>query len=79
MFFVYAIRSIARNYIYVGLTENIERRLKQHNGGYERTTKPYAPFRLILSESFPSRPLARKREKELKSGVGKAYLKNIRT
>jgi len=77
MFFVYAIRSLTRNYIYVGLSIDYERRIKQHNDGYERTTKPYRPFELILLEGFPTRPEARKREKYMKSGVGKAYLKEL--
>jgi putative endonuclease len=76
MFIVYAISSISRNYIYVGLTDNIERRLSEHNNGYNKTTKPYTPFRLIVTESFPTRIEARAREKYLKSGIGKEYLKN---
>ena len=77
MYFVYALRSEVKNYIYVGLTDNVEHRVSQHNNGYERTTKPYRPFKLILVESFPTREQARIREKYLKSGVGKAFLKNI--
>ena len=49
-FYVYAISSISRNYIYVGLTSNVEERIKRHNLGYEQTTKPYKPFLLIYSE-----------------------------
>jgi len=77
MFFVYAIKSQTRNYIYVGLSENIEVRIRQHNAGHERTTKPYRPFTLIHQESFSTRPLARKREKFLKSGAGKEFLKSL--
>ena len=76
MIFVYAISSLSRNYIYVGLTDNIERRFSEHNNGYNKTTKPYIPFKLIVSESFPTRIEARAREKYLKSGIGKEYLKN---
>jgi len=47
MYLVYAIKSKTRNYIYVGLTNNIERRLKEHNEGFNKTTKPYRPFELI--------------------------------
>lgn len=71
MFFVYAIKSEVRNYIYVGLTDNVERRLTQHNAGYGRATKSYRPFKLVLVEEFSTRIDARKREKYLKSGVGK--------
>ncbi|MGC4022924.1 MAG: GIY-YIG nuclease family protein [Cyclobacteriaceae bacterium] len=75
MFFVYAIRSKVKNYIYVGLTENLERRISQHNSGYERTTRPYLPFEIIFSESFKTRVEARVKEKYLKSGIGKEFLK----
>ena len=77
MFFVYAIKSESKNYTYIGLTDNVDRRVTQHNSGYERTTKPYAPFQVILVESFETRAVARKREKYLKSGVGREFLKNL--
>jgi putative endonuclease len=77
MFFVYAISSIERNYIYVGLTDNPERRIGQHNPGYEKTTRAYAPFLILLIESFQIRSEARVREKYLKSGVGKEYLREL--
>jgi predicted GIY-YIG superfamily endonuclease len=46
MFIVYAIKSIEHNYIYVGLTGNLEERLKRHNSGYEKITKPYKAYQL---------------------------------
>ena len=76
-YYVYAISSTSRNYIYVGLTDNIERRLSEHNGGYNKTTKPYAPFILLYSECVKNRIEARAREKYLKSGVGRAFLKSL--
>ena len=75
---VYALRSQSRKYIYVGLTNNFQRRFKQHNNGYEKTTRPYRPFKLILLENFEDRKTARKREKYLKSGCGKEFLKSIK-
>ena len=77
MFFVYAISSIHRNYIYVGLTDNLQRRIQQHNLGYNKTTKPYKPFILIFNESFPTRQEARIKEKFLKAGSGKKFLRKI--
>ncbi|HCY77299.1 MAG TPA: endonuclease [Ignavibacteriales bacterium] len=77
MFFVYAIKSLKRNYIYVGLSSNLERRLAEHNGGRNKTTEPYRPFKLIYSEEFDTRIKARIREKYFKSGSGKEFLKNI--
>ncbi len=77
MYFVYAIKSIIKTYIYVGLTNDLNRRVNQHNYGLNKTTKPYKPFKLILCETYDTRLQARKREKYLKSGIGKEYLKNI--
>lgn len=77
MFEVYAIKSVNRNYLYIGLTNNFERRFKQRNEGQNRTTKPYAPFVLVLKEVHPNRIKAREREKYLKSGTGKEYLKSL--
>ena len=75
----YALRSLARNFIYVGLTSDLARRVKQHNNGKEQTARPYRPFRLILSEEFDTRAEARQREVYLKSGVGKEFLKRRET
>ena len=77
VFKVYAIKSINRNYIYVGQTSNIEDRLKRHNKGYEKTTRAYKPFRLIYTENCETRTIAREREKYFKSGVGKEFLKKV--
>ena len=77
MFTVYAISSETRNYVYVGLTSNLEKRIEFHNNGYEQTTKPYRPFRLIFREEFPDRPSARIKEKYLKTATGKSFLKQL--
>ena len=78
MYFVYAISSLKRNYIYVGLTNNIERRLSEHNTGKNKTTKPYSPFVIIYFEECTSRIEARIKEKYFKSGIGKEKLRIIR-
>lgn len=60
------------------MTQNLGNRLNRHNKGYERTTRPYRPFVLIHQEAFTTRVEARKREKYLKSGIGKEFLKSIK-
>jgi putative endonuclease len=77
MFTVYAIKSIDRNYIYAGLTNDIERRFNEHQKGQNKTTAPYRPFVLIYQEKFPTRPEARNKEVYLKSGTGKEFLKKL--
>jgi putative endonuclease len=75
MFFVYVISSLDHKYIYVGIAQDVSKRLSQHNNGKEKTTRPYRPFQLILTEKYPNRIAAREREKQLKSGYGKEWLK----
>ena len=77
MFTVYALKSIDRNYIYVGLTNDINRRFNQHQNGQNKTTSPYKPFVLIYQEDFPTRIEARQKEIYLKSGSGKEFLKRL--
>ncbi len=77
MYYTYAVRSINRTYIYVGLTNNPARRIAEHNDMRERTTRAYAPFETILTEEYATRVEARKREKYLKSGSGKEFLKSL--
>ncbi len=77
MFYVYALRSIHRNYTYVGLTNNVDRRVLQHNNKRERTTRAYAQFTILYVETCVTRVEARQREKYLKSGIGKEFLKGL--
>ena len=77
MFYVYCLKSLSRNCLYVGLTDNIERRFAEHQSGKNKTTRPYRPFKLVLVEEYISRVEARQREKFLKSGCGKQLLRTL--
>ena len=59
------------------MTKNLDRRLKEHNEGKNRSTKGFAPFEVVHVEKFEERTEARKREKYLKSGTGREYLDDI--
>lgn len=74
-YYVYVLRSDIDGRFYVGLTDNIERRLKEHNSGKTKSTKGYIPWVLFFKEDFESRIEARGREIYLKSGVGKEFIK----
>ena len=75
MYTVYALKSKLKNYIYVGMTTDLADRVKRHNDGREKTTRPYRPFELIYKEIHFTRKDARIRQKYLKSGVGKEFLR----
>lgn len=77
MTFVYVLRSVRFNRFYVGMTDHVERRLKEHNQGKTKSTQFYRPWELVFTEQFEDRLSARKREKYLKSGVGKEYIKKM--
>jgi putative endonuclease len=74
MITVYIIKSQIKNWLYVGQTNDIARRLKEHNHGLNKSTKAYAPFKLVYTESFENRLDARKAEKYYKSAAGKRKL-----
>ncbi len=60
---------------YVGHTNNLEKRLYEHKSGRSPFTRKYRVEKLIYSERCESRSEAMKREKFLKSGKGKEWLK----
>jgi len=74
---VYSIKSLKDEYWYVGITKNLEDRLRRHNGGHNISTAPHAPFQLIYEEAFLSYSEARNKEKFLKSGVGRKFLDTL--
>ena len=67
MYFVYIIKSLKNGKYYIGQTNNIERRLKDHNRGKDHSSKIGMPWILVLKEIFESRKEAVNRERYLKS------------
>ena len=74
MWVAYVMRSLKDGGFYVGMSSSVERRLKEHNSGYTRSTRSRRPFELVYVERCDSRLEARKREKFLKSGAGREFL-----
>ncbi|MBK9096905.1 MAG: GIY-YIG nuclease family protein [bacterium] len=76
-YFVYVIKS-GEGFIYTGMTDNLERRLVEHN---DKTlsfwTKRGTNWKLVYTEEFESKTEALKREKWLKTGVGREFLKKL--
>jgi len=60
------------------MSESPEKRLLGHNSGETKSTKGFRPWVLIYKESIGSRENARKREKYLKSGIGREFIKNLK-
>jgi putative endonuclease len=76
-FIVYALESEVDGTIYVGLTKDLNNRVKEHNSGRTKSTKGYRPWNLVFWKSFKTRQEARKQEKYFKTGSGKEKLKEL--
>jgi len=66
MFYNYVLKSVSHNRFYVGFTEDINKRLYQHNSGFVKSTKSYKPFVLFFAQITNTRNEARDLEKYLK-------------
>jgi len=80
-FFVYVIHSVHSNKKYIGQTNDLKKRIIQHNDPDNKSslfTKRYqGPWELIYSEELQSRSEATIREKYLKSGSGRRFLLKV--
>lgn len=74
-FCVYVLLSLKDKKLYIGLTTNLKQRLSDHFNGKSFATKSRRPFKLIYCEYFLSKHDAYRREKYLKTTVGKKMLK----
>jgi putative endonuclease len=75
-YYVYVLLSEKDHKMYTGYTADLEERIKQHDNGKVASTKFRRPLRLIYFEGCINQQDATKREKHLKSGFGKIYLRN---
>ncbi len=75
MWYVYCLENKSKNYLYVGSTKNLKRRVMEHNDGLSKSTKPFLPLLLTSYIVVSSESHARKLEKYFKTGSGKTILK----
>jgi len=75
-YYTYVLRSKKDSQFYTGSTNDLRRRLTEHNSAKVSSTKNRGPFELIYYEACMNEQDARAREKYLKTGMGKRYLKN---
>ena len=80
MFYVYLLESTKYKQVYIGSTNDLRRRLREHNDGVEISTRRYKPWRLVSYEACQSEQDAREREKRLKShgNANKEFKKRAR-
>ncbi|MFQ6082945.1 MAG: GIY-YIG nuclease family protein [Candidatus Aminicenantia bacterium] len=76
MYYTYVLISTKDGKFYTGTTRNLKKRFEEHNKGIVHSTKHRKPFDLIYYEACLCIEDAFRREKYLKSGKGKRYLRN---
>ncbi|MGE5806756.1 MAG: GIY-YIG nuclease family protein [Ignavibacteria bacterium] len=76
-YFVYILKSKIQEITYVGYSDNIPRRLIEHNSGKSIFTRKYKPWDLIYKEEFLTEEEALKREKYFKTAAGRRLIKKI--
>ena len=76
-YFVYILQSDRDGRLYIGSTDDVERRLTEHNKGQTRSLKSRRPLKLIYKEEVSDRRTGRKRERLLKSYKGGNAFKKL--
>ena len=66
MHYVYLLQSQRDKYIYIGTTNELERRLAEHNKGESQFTREHTPMKLVYYEAYWDRQDALDRERKLK-------------
>lgn len=77
MYYVYVLLSLKDNNFYIGFSEDIEKRLADHNAGRNTSTKSRRPLALIYYEAHFSKEDAMRRERYFKTDKGKSTLKQM--
>jgi len=75
--YIYALISLKDKKLYIGFTEDVKRRVDNHNSGKVPSTKLRRPFKLIYYESHTSKEDALRREDYFKTSKGRAMLSRI--
>lgn len=77
MYCVYVLRSVSTGRCYTGFSKDFEARLRAHNAGKCRSTRREKPWVCLYRELVETSLEARSREKFLKSGVGRRFIKSL--
>lgn len=75
-YYIYVLKSDIDGNLYVGLTTDLRRRVKEHNNGQVHSTAARRPLKLVYYEACQSQADAYQREKYLKTAWGKRYIRN---
>ncbi len=73
---VYILKSLSGRF-YIGSTDNLERRLHQHDLGHTQTTRNMKSYKLVFKQDYSSLKLARTIERKIKNLKRKDYIEKI--
>ncbi len=73
-YYVYLLESLKDSKCYIGYTNDLKRRIEEHNKGLSSATKFRLPFRLIYFEGCLNMQDAKRRENYLKTTQGRRFL-----
>ncbi|MDP4001269.1 MAG: GIY-YIG nuclease family protein [bacterium] len=76
-YYVYVLKSLNANRLYIGSTSKLKERLSKHNRAVNFSTKAFAPWQLIFYEAYLNKQDASRREKYLKTSQGARLLKRM--
>jgi len=74
-FYVYVLENVNKKFIYVGYTQNLKKRLVEHNSRLVRSTQSYVPLDLIFYEAYKNQKDAKRREEYFKTTKRKVTLR----
>ena len=77
MHYAYILLNETRTRTYTGVTDDVDKRLTEHNAGRVRSSSPYRPYEIVHIESFKTMSEARHKEKFYKSTTGRRKLKKM--
>jgi len=77
MYYVYVLTSLKDSKLYIGFTNDLKRRLKEHNSGKNASTKSRIPLELVYYEAHLSKADAMRRERYFKTTKGKSTLRQM--
>jgi putative endonuclease len=75
VFYVYLLRPESDAGFYIGYSANLRKRIQEHKEGFSFATSFRGPWRLIYYEGYVNQEDALGRERYLKSGSGRRFLK----
>ena len=75
MYYTYILLSECRKKTYTGCTDNIQRRLEEHNRGKVKSSRAYRPYSLLYLETYELLMQACQRERYFKTTTGRRELR----